>query len=66
MPSITEYSSPACCGSTLGSNLDFKMGDRGKGVANTLSPAKKYTQKRVLLNDPAPGSRFDVSQRGSS
>jgi len=40
-------STPACYGSSLESNPDFsqkyKMGDISKGVANTLKPAKKYT-----------------------
>ncbi len=36
-------------GSAMGSNPDssqkYKMGDRSKGVAKTLQPAKKYTEK---------------------
>jgi hypothetical protein len=42
-------SAPACYGSSLGSNPDivqkYKMGDISKGVANTLSPAKKIFKK---------------------
>ncbi len=46
-------SAPACYGSSLGSNPDisqkYKMGNISKGVANTLQPAKKYTNKTHLL-----------------
>jgi hypothetical protein len=39
-------SAPACYGSALGSNPDisqkYKMGDKSKGVANTLTSQKIY------------------------
>jgi hypothetical protein len=42
-------SSPASCGSSLGSNLDisqkYKIGHLIKGVANTLLPSKTKIQK---------------------
>jgi hypothetical protein len=44
-------STPACYGSSLGSNPDisqkFKMGDISKEVANTLSPAEKIYKKHT-------------------
>ncbi len=48
---------PAYYGSSLVSNPDisqkYKMGDISKGVANTLWPSKKYTEKRIC-SSPLP------------
>jgi hypothetical protein len=42
----------ACYGSSQGSNPDisqkYKMDNLGKGVASTLKPAKKYTNKNKI------------------
>ncbi len=59
-------SAPACYSGSLGSNPDnsqnYKMGDISKGVANTISPAKKYTKKQQFFRLEISGLKQRLKQ----